>query len=94
LTSKQQAEFLRRQVDTVGQLGKAGEQIQSVVSVGMPEGVGRRDRHQIMGLRAWQVVGHEPRRTAYELTAEGLFDTEYVNTFAVPFTFLPHEIRQ
>src|SRR5207249_9244717 len=35
LTKKQQAELLRQQVDTVGQRGKPGEQIQNVISVGM-----------------------------------------------------------
>jgi type III restriction enzyme len=52
----------------------------------------------IMGLRAFtsqllceQVVGRGLRRTAYELNSEGFFDAEYVNSFGVPFTFLPHE---
>jgi type III restriction enzyme len=35
LTTKQKAELLRQQVDTVGQVGKHGEHIQNVVSVGM-----------------------------------------------------------
>lgn len=100
LTKKQQAELLRRQVDTVGQVGKPGEQIQSVVSVGMlSEGWDAKTVTHIMGLRAFtsqllceQVVGRGLRRTAYELNPEtGLFDPEYVNIFGVPFTFLPHE---
>jgi type III restriction enzyme len=100
LTKKQQAEFLRRQVDTVGQMGQPGEQIQSVVSVGMlSEGWDAKTVTHIMGLRAFtsqllceQVVGRGLRRTAYELNPEtGLFDPEYVNIFGVPFTFLPHE---
>lgn len=100
LTKKQQAEFLRRQVDTVGQVGKPGEQIQSVISVGMlSEGWDAKTVTHIMGLRAFtsqllceQVVGRGLRRTAYELNPEtGLFDPEYVNIFGVPFTFLPHE---
>jgi type III restriction enzyme len=99
LTKKQQAELLRRQVDTVGQVGKPGEQIQSVVSVGMlSEGWDAKTVTHIMGLRAFtsqllceQVVGRGLRRTAYELNAEGVFDPEYVNIFGVPFTFLPHE---
>jgi type III restriction enzyme len=52
----------------------------------------------IMGLRAFtsqllceQVVGRGLRRTSYELTADNLFEPEYVNVFGVPFTFLPHE---
>jgi type III restriction enzyme len=100
LTKKQQAELLRLQVDTVGQVGKPGEQIQSVVSVGMlSEGWDAKTVTHIMGLRAFtsqllceQVVGRGLRRTAYELNPEtGLFDAEYVNIFGVPFTFLPHE---
>jgi type III restriction enzyme len=102
LTKKQQAEFLRRQVDTVGQVGKPGEQIQSVVSVGMlSEGWDAKTVTHIMGLRAFtsqllceQVVGRGLRRTAYELNTEGLFDPEYVNIFGVPFTFLPHESEE
>ena len=102
LTKKQQAELLRQQVDTVGQSGKPGEQIQNVISVGMlSEGWDAKTVTHIMGLRAFtsqllceQVVGRGLRRTAYELSPEtGLFDAEYVNIFGVPFTFLPHESR-
>lgn len=99
LTKKEQAELLRRKVDTVGQAGRPGEQIQSVVSVGMlSEGWDAKTVTHIMGLRAFtsqllceQVVGRGLRRTAYELNSDGLFDPEYVNIFGVPFTFLPHE---
>jgi type III restriction enzyme len=103
VTKKQQAELLRQQVDTVGQLGKPGEQIQSVVSVGMlSEGWDAKTVTHIMGLRAFtsqllceQVVGRGLRRTAYELNpGTGLFDPEYVNIFGVPFTFLPHESEE
>jgi type III restriction enzyme len=102
LTKKQQAELLRQQVDTVGQRGKPGEQIQNVISVGMlSEGWDAKTVTHIMGLRAFtsqllceQVVGRGLRRTAYELNAKGLFDPEYVNIFGVPFTFLPHESRE
>ncbi len=103
LTKKQQAEILRLQVYTVGQVGKPGEQIQSVVSVGMLcEGWDAKTVTHIMGLRAFtsqllceQVVGRGLRRTAYELNPEtGLFDPEYVNIFGVPFTFLPHESKE
>jgi type III restriction enzyme len=103
LTKKQQAELLRQQVDTVGQVGKPGEQIQSVVSVGMlSEGWDAKTVTHIMGLRAFtsqllceQVVGRGLRRTAYEVNPEtGLFDAEYVNVFGVPFTFLPHESEE
>jgi len=99
LTKKQQAELLRRQVDTVGKAGKPGEQIQNVISVGMlSEGWDASNVTHIMGLRAFssqllceQVVGRGLRRTSYDVGDEGLFAPEYVNIFGVPFTFLPHE---
>jgi type III restriction enzyme len=103
LTKKQQAELLRLQVDTVGQVGKPGEQIHNVISVGMlSEGWDAKTVTHIMGLRAFtsqllceQVVGRGLRRTAYEVEPDtGLFDPEYVNIFGVPFTFLPHESRE
>ncbi|MBI1807714.1 MAG: DEAD/DEAH box helicase family protein [Ignavibacteria bacterium] len=99
LTKKEQAEQLRQRVDTVGQVGKPGEQIQSVISVGMlSEGWDAKTVTHVMGLRAFtsqllceQVVGRGLRRTSYEVGADGLFEPEYVNIFGVPFTFLPHE---
>ena len=74
LTRKQQAEFLRMQVDTVGRTGKPGERIQNVISVGMlSEGWDAKTVTHIMGLRAFtsqllceQVVGRGLRRTSYE----------------------------
>ena len=100
LSKKEQAELLRQTVDTVGQPGKPGEEIQKVISVGMlSEGWDAKTVTHIMGLRAFssqllceQVVGRGLRRTSYEVNpTTGLFDAEYVNIFGVPFTFLPHE---
>lgn len=100
LTKDQQAELLRKTVDTVGKIGEPGEQIQKVISVGMlSEGWDAKTVTHIMGLRAFssqllceQVVGRGLRRTTYEVNPEtGLFEPEYVNIFGVPFTFLPHE---
>ena len=99
LTKDQQAELLRQTVDTVGHIGKPGEQIQNVISVGMlSEGWDAKTVTHIMGLRAFtsqllceQVVGRGLRRTSYEAGEDGLFKPEYVNIFGVPFTFLPHE---
>jgi type III restriction enzyme len=100
LTKAEQAELLRRTVDTVGKAGQPGERVQSVISVGMlSEGWDAKTVTHIMGLRAFssqllceQVVGRGLRRTSYELNPETeLFDAEYVNIFGVPFTFLPHE---
>ncbi len=97
---KEQAEFLRRQVDTVGFVGAAGAKIHNVISVGMlSEGWDAKTVTHIMGLRAFtsqllceQVVGRGLRRTSYETDSKtGFFQPEYVNIFGVPFTFLPHE---
>lgn len=100
LTKREQAERLRQMVDTVGKVGKPGEQIQHVISVGMlSEGWDAKTVTHIMGLRAFtsqllceQVVGRGLRRTSYEVNPDtGLLEPEYVNIFGVPFTFLPHE---
>lgn len=100
LSKKDLAERLRQTVGTVGQIGKSGEQIQKVISVGMlSEGWDAKTVTHIMGLRAFssqllceQVVGRGLRRTSYEVRSDtGLFEPEYVNIFGVPFTFLPHE---
>lgn len=100
LTKDEQAELLRKTVDTVGEIGEPGEQIQNIISVGMlSEGWDAKTVTHIMGLRAFssqllceQVVGRGLRRTSYDVDPEtGLYDAEYVNIFGVPFTFLPHE---
>jgi type III restriction enzyme len=100
LSKKEQAELLRKTVDTVGQVGKPGEQIQNVISVGMlSEGWDAKTVTHIMGIRAFtsqllceQVVGRGLRRTAYDINPKtNLLEAEYVNIFGVPFTFLPHE---
>jgi type III restriction enzyme len=100
LTKKEQAELLRRQVDTVGKVGEPGQQIQNVISVGMlSEGWDAKTVTHIMGLRAFssqllceQVVGRGLRRTSYDIDpTTDMFEPEYVNIFGVPFTFLPHE---
>jgi type III restriction enzyme len=100
LSKIQQAELLRQKVDTIGQVGKRGELIQKVISVGMlSEGWDAKTVTHVMGLRAFtsqllceQVVGRGLRRTSYEVNPEtGLFTPEYVNIFGIPFTFLPHE---
>ncbi len=74
LTKAEQAELLRKTVNTVGKLGEPGEQIQNVISVGMlSEGWDAKTVTHIMGLRAFssqllceQVVGRGLRRTSYE----------------------------
>jgi type III restriction enzyme len=100
LTKAEQAELLRRLVDTVGKVDQPGEKIQNVISVGMlSEGWDAKTVTHIMGLRAFtsqllceQVVGRGLRRMSYEVNPKtGLLEPEYVNIFGVPFTFLPHE---
>ena len=100
LTKQQLAEELRRKVDTVGQPGRPGAEIQNVISVGMlSEGWDAKTVTHIMGLRAFtsqllceQVVGRGLRRTSYDVDPKtGLFEAEFVNVFGVPFAFLPHE---
>jgi type III restriction enzyme len=64
LTKQQQAEFLRQQVDTVGQVGKPGERIQNVISVGMlSEGWDAKTVTHVMGLRAFRGVCTGPFRS-------------------------------
>ena len=78
LTKDQQAELLRRMVDTVGKAGEPGGQIQNVISVGMlSEGWDAKTVTHIMGLRAFssqllceQVVGRGLRRTSYDVDPE------------------------
>jgi len=103
LTKQQQAELLRQKVNTVGQVGKPGEQIQNVISVGMlSEGWDAKTVTHIMGIRAFtsqllceQVVGRGLRRIAYDVNPEtNLLEPEYVNIFGVPFTFIPHEYSE
>jgi type III restriction enzyme len=100
LSRKEQAELLRRIVDTVGKPGQPGEQIQKVISVGMlSEGWDAKTVTHIMGLRAFtsqllceQVVGRGLRRTSYDVNpVTGLFEPEYVNICGGPCTVLPHE---
>jgi len=90
----------REKFNTVGQKGKAGEQIKCVIGVNMlSEGWDTRTVTHILGLRAFtsqllceQVIGRGLRRTSYDVNEKtGLFDPEYVTVFGVPFTFLPVE---
>lgn len=75
IPAPKKAEMLRQMVDTVGQVGKPGEKIHHVISVGMlSEGWDAKTVTHIMGLRAFsspllceQVVGRGLRRTSYEI---------------------------
>ena len=103
LTKAEQAELLRRTVDTVGKAGQPGAGIQNVISVGMlSEGWDAKTVTHIMGLRAFTQpvavrAGGGARPAAHVLRGARptirrvCFEPEYVNIFGVPFTFLPHE---
>lgn len=99
-TKKELAGSEREKFNTVGKIGRAGEQIQNVIGVNMlSEGWDARTVTHILGLRAFtsqllceQVVGRGLRRISYDVNPEtGLYDPEYVTVFGVPFTFLPVE---
>lgn len=87
-------ELLREIVDNVGKRGRAGQNLQKVVSVAMlSEGWDAKNVTHIMGLRAFtsqllceQVVGRGLRRVSYDKDDKGLFVPEYVNVFGVPLT--------
>ncbi|MDE0091860.1 MAG: DEAD/DEAH box helicase family protein [Oligoflexia bacterium] len=100
--SKEKDKELREKVNTVGQTGKPGEQLRHIISVAMlSEGWNCQTVTHIMGLRAFssqllceQIVGRGLRRTSYDLNKEGFFDSEYVNIFGIPFSFIPQEESQ
>lgn len=96
------AEDLRETINTVGQIGKPGEQIKNIIAVNMlSEGWDAKNVTQIMGLRAFtsqllceQVVGRGLRRSSYDVDPDtGMLREEYVNIVGVPFSFLPHESK-
>jgi len=87
-------ELLREIVDTIGKRGRAGQDVQNVISVAMlSEGWDAKNVTHIMGLRAFtsqllceQVIGRGLRRVSYDLDENGLFKPEYVNIFGVPLS--------
>lgn len=95
LLEKKKEELLREMVDSVGKPGKAGQELQSVISVAMlSEGWDAKNVTHIMGLRAFtsqllceQVIGRGLRRVSYDIDEEtGLYTPEYVNVFGVPLS--------
>jgi type III restriction enzyme len=89
-------EILREAMNTVGRMGRLGEQIRCVVSVSMlTEGWDTNTVTHIMGVRAFgtqllceQVVGRGLRRQSYDLNEKtGLFDVEYADILGIPFNF-------
>lgn len=90
------ADLLREAMNTVGRVGRLGEQIRCVVSVSMlTEGWDTNTVTHILGVRAFgtqllceQVVGRGLRRQSYDLNPEtGLFDVEYADIMGIPFDF-------
>ena len=98
-SKKKEEEKLREKVNTVGQIGKPGEQLRHIISVAMlTEGWNCQTVTHIMGLRAFssqllceQIVGRGLRRASYDLNQKGMFDPEHVNIFGIPFSFIPQE---
>ena len=94
LVALKKEDLLRALVDTVGKRGQAGQDLQNVVSVAMlSEGWDAKNVTHIMGLRAFtsqllceQVMGRGLRRVSYDLDADGLYQSEYVNVFGVPLS--------
>ena len=90
-------DLLREVMNTVGKLGKLGEQVKCVVSVSMlTEGWDANTVTHILGVRAFgtqllceQVVGRGLRRMSYALNAEERFEPEYAEVYGVPFSFIP-----
>lgn len=104
LTRAQQAELMRRMVDTVGKPGEPGSHIQHVISVAMlSEGWDAKTVTHIMGLRAFtsqllceQVVGRGLRRTSYDIveTPIGADAAEAVrDAGTLPFMFKPEYVN-
>jgi len=91
-----ESELLREVMNTVGRVGRLGEQIRCVVSVSMlTEGWDTNTVTHILGVRAFgtqllceQVIGRGLRRQSYDLNPKtGLFDVEYADIMGIPFDF-------
>ena len=102
LLAMKKEDLLRDLVDSVGKLGRAGQDVQNVISVAMlSEGWDAKNVTHILGLRAFtsqllceQVIGRGLRRVSYDtervIGVDGiereLFLPEYVNVFGVPLS--------
>lgn len=90
-------DLLREVMNTVGKLGKLGENVKCVVSVSMlTEGWDANTVTHILGVRAFgtqllceQVIGRGLRRMSYAVSAEGRVEPEYAEVYGVPFSFIP-----
>ena len=105
LLSENSEVILRELVDSVGKQGRAGQDLQNVISVSMlSEGWDAKNVTHILGLRAFtsqllceQVIGRGLRRVSFDLddvvgedgVTRKLFCPEYVNVFGIPRHVLP-----
>lgn len=88
-------DLLREVMNTVGKVGRLGEQVRCVVSVSMlTEGWDANTVTHVLGVRAFgtqllceQVIGRALRRQSYDLNEEGLFNVEYADVLGIPFDF-------
>jgi type III restriction enzyme len=98
---------LREMVNTVGSIGKPGENVRAIVSVNMlSEGWDVKSVTHILGLRAFgspllteQIIGRGLRRTNYDVLNQPLDERpegseETVDAFGVPFVGFPVEKRK
>ncbi len=99
-TKDKAARELREIVNTVGRIGKPGQDVRCVVSVAMlTEGWDANNVTHILGLRAFgsqllceQVVGRGLRRMNYDPDPEtGLLPEEYVDVYGIPFSVIPYK---
>lgn len=99
-TKDKAARQLREIVNSVGRIGKPGQDVRCVVSVAMlTEGWDANNVTHILGLRAFgsqllceQVVGRGLRRMNYDPDpATGLLPEEYVDVYGIPFSVIPYK---
>jgi len=89
------SQILREVMNTVGKVGRLGQDIRCVVSVSMlTEGWDANTVTHVLGVRAFgtqllceQVIGRALRRQSYDLNEEGLFNVEYADILGIPFDF-------
>ena len=96
------SDLLREVMNTVGQVGRLGEQVRCVVSVSMlTEGWDARTVKHVLGVRAFgtqllceQVIGRALRRVSYDpvgtdAAGNPMFEPEYAEVLGIPFSFIP-----
>jgi type III restriction enzyme len=98
----EQIQQLRDIVDSVGKVGRPGEHVRCLVSVGkLTEGWDANNVTQVLGIRAFgsqllceQVVGRGLRRRSYTANPDtGMLEPEYVDVYGIPFSLIPFKGR-